>query len=93
MYSAHAFRWLRPRPQSQLDMLEIAQATLYVILRNDMLELGAVHEYTSEKMRSLLVGLRWSTFEAWMRIMGPVIRGAQLCRQPGEVEVKGVRNG
>ncbi|KAJ8432914.1 hypothetical protein Cgig2_004588 [Carnegiea gigantea] len=48
-----------------------------------MLEVGAIHEYTAEKMRSLLVGLRWSDFEVWMRIMDDVIRGAQLAGRSG----------
>ncbi|KAJ8429577.1 LOW QUALITY PROTEIN: hypothetical protein Cgig2_023783 [Carnegiea gigantea] len=70
------------------ELPEIVQVTFYVMLLNDMLELGAVHEYTVEKMRSLLVGLRWSSFEAWMHIMDPVIQGAQLYHQLNEVEVK-----
>ena len=72
---------------------EIVQATFDAILLNVMLELGVVHEYTAERMRSLLVGLRWSTFEVWMRIMDEVIRGVQLHRPPDEVEVKGSRDG
>ncbi|KAJ8433087.1 hypothetical protein Cgig2_014135 [Carnegiea gigantea] len=55
-----------------------------------MLELSAVHECTAEKMRSILVDLGWSAFEAWMHIIDPVIRGAQLYRQLDEVEVKEV---
>ncbi|KAJ8419880.1 hypothetical protein Cgig2_000617 [Carnegiea gigantea] len=71
---------------------EIVQATFYAMLLSDMLELGAVHKYTAEKMRSVLVDLGWSAFEAWMRIMDPVIRGAQLYRQPDEVEFKEARS-
>ncbi|KAJ8450717.1 LOW QUALITY PROTEIN: hypothetical protein Cgig2_021189 [Carnegiea gigantea] len=63
-------------------------ATFYAMLLNDMLELGAVHEYTAKKMRSVLVDLGWSAFEAWMRIMDPVIQGAQLYHQPDEVEIR-----
>ncbi|KAJ8427754.1 hypothetical protein Cgig2_008558 [Carnegiea gigantea] len=65
-------------------MPEIIQATFYAILLNEMLEVGVVHEYMAERMRSLLV---------WMRIMDKVIRRAQLHRQPNEVEVKGARDG
>jgi len=72
---------------------EIVQATFYAMLLNDMLELSAVHTYMTEKMRSVLVRLGWSAFEAWMCIMDPVIRGAQLYRQPNEVEIKAVRSG
>ncbi|KAJ8429239.1 hypothetical protein Cgig2_026275 [Carnegiea gigantea] len=74
-------------------MLEIVQATFYAMLLNEMLELGAIHVYTAENMRSLLVGLRWSDFEVWMRIMDPVIQGAQLYHQPDEVEVRGAHDG
>ncbi|KAJ8435255.1 hypothetical protein Cgig2_005307 [Carnegiea gigantea] len=48
---------------------EIVQAMFYAMLLNDVLELGAVHEYTAEKMRSVLMDLGWSDFEAWMCIM------------------------
>ncbi|KAJ8435395.1 hypothetical protein Cgig2_009646 [Carnegiea gigantea] len=72
---------------------EIVQATFYALLLNEMLELSVVHKYTAERMRSLLVGLGWSTFEIWMRIMDEVIRGAQLHRLPDEVEVKGAHDG
>ena len=58
-----------------------------LMLLNDMLELDAVHEYTAGKMRSVLADLGRSAFKAWMRIMDPVIRGAQLYCQPDEVEV------
>ncbi|KAJ8426194.1 hypothetical protein Cgig2_008911 [Carnegiea gigantea] len=72
---------------------EIVQATFYAMLLNNMLELGAVDEYTAKKIRSILVDLGWSAFEAWMPIMDPVIWGAQLYRQPDEVEFKEARSG
>ncbi|KAJ8436722.1 hypothetical protein Cgig2_027393 [Carnegiea gigantea] len=78
---------------AESELPEIVQATFYAMLLNEMLELGVVHEYKAERMKSLLVGLRWSTFEVWMHIMDEVIRGAQLHRQPDEVEVRGARNG
>ena len=62
------------------------------MLLNDMLELGAVYECTAEKMRYVLVDLGWSAFDAWMRIMDPVIRCTQLYRQPDKVKVKEVRS-
>jgi len=77
---------------AESGVLEIIQATFYAMLLNEMLELDAIHEYTAEKMRSLLVGLRWSTFKVWMRIMDEVIRGTQLHHQPDEVEVKDDRD-
>ncbi|KAJ8423412.1 LOW QUALITY PROTEIN: hypothetical protein Cgig2_020949 [Carnegiea gigantea] len=75
---------------AESELPEIIQVIFYAMLLNEMLELGVVHEYTVERMRSLLVGLRWSTFEVWMRIMD---EGVQLHHQPDEVEVKGARDG
>ncbi|KAJ8436120.1 hypothetical protein Cgig2_001147 [Carnegiea gigantea] len=76
---------------AESELSEIIQVTFYAILLNKILELVVVHEYTAERMRSLLVGLRWSTFEVWMCIMDEVIRGAQLHCLSDEVEVKGAR--
>ena len=78
---------------AESGMPETVQAMFYAMLLNEMLELGVTHEYAAENMRSLLVGLRWSDFEVWMRIMDLVIRGAQLHRQPDEVEVRGACDG
>ena len=78
---------------AESELPNIVQATFYAMLLNEMLELGVVHEYTAERMKSLLVGLRWSTFKVWIRIMDEVIRGVQLHHQPEEVEVKGARDG
>ncbi|KAJ8423668.1 hypothetical protein Cgig2_009289 [Carnegiea gigantea] len=77
---------------AESELPEIFQATFYAMLLNEMLELGVVHEYTTERIKSLLVGLRWSTFEVWKRIMDEVIHGAQLHRQPDEVKVNGARD-
>ncbi|KAJ8420464.1 hypothetical protein Cgig2_031989 [Carnegiea gigantea] len=63
---------------AESGLLEIVKVTFYAMLLNNMLELRVVHEYTVEKMRSVLVDLGWPAFEAWMRIMDLVIRGAQL---------------
>ncbi|KAJ8442135.1 hypothetical protein Cgig2_011325 [Carnegiea gigantea] len=60
---------------AESGLRKIIQVTFYAMLLNDMLELGTVHEYTTEKMRSVFMDLGWSAFQAWMRIMDPVIRG------------------
>jgi len=78
---------------AELELPEIVQATFYAMLLNEMFELGVVHEYMAEKMKSLLGGLRWSTFELWMRIIDEVIRGAQFHHQPDEMDIKGARDG
>jgi len=51
---------------AEFKLLEIVQATFYAMLVNKTFELGVAHEYTAERMKSSLVGLRWSTFEVWM---------------------------
>ncbi|KAJ8434455.1 hypothetical protein Cgig2_025425 [Carnegiea gigantea] len=78
---------------AESELPEIVQAIFYAMLLNETLELGMAHEYTAVSMKSSLVGLRWSTFEVWMHIMGEVIRGAQLYRPPKEVDVQGARDG
>ena len=44
-------------------------------------------------MKSLLVGLRWLTFDVWMRIMDEAIQGTQFHCQLDEVDVNGARDG
>ncbi|KAJ8425173.1 hypothetical protein Cgig2_013327 [Carnegiea gigantea] len=39
---------------AELELPEIVQATFYAMLLNQMLELDVVHEYTVERMKSLL---------------------------------------
>ncbi|KAJ8419987.1 hypothetical protein Cgig2_025350 [Carnegiea gigantea] len=101
MCCAHTFHW--PTAAVKSGLPEIVQAMFYATLLSDMLELGAVHEYTIEKMRSVLVDLGWSAFEAWLRVfLHPQPRGggyvplgdhhSQLCAhlpssQDGEDEV------
>ena len=41
---------------AESEPFEIVRAMSYAMLLNDMLEFSAVHEYKTEKMRSLLVG-------------------------------------
>ncbi|KAJ8427967.1 hypothetical protein Cgig2_024776 [Carnegiea gigantea] len=78
---------------AESELPEIIQAMFYTMLLTKMLKLGVVQKYTAERIKSLLVGLMWPTFEVWMRIMDEVIRGAQFHRQPDEVDVKGARDG
>ncbi|KAJ8451488.1 hypothetical protein Cgig2_017879 [Carnegiea gigantea] len=79
-HSRSASRPPRPLPED-------FHAIFYAML------LGVAHEYTAESMKSLLVGLRWSTFEVWLDCMDCVIRRAQLYRPADEVEVQGARDG
>ncbi|KAJ8433463.1 hypothetical protein Cgig2_014504 [Carnegiea gigantea] len=63
---------------AELELPEIVQATFYAMLLNEMLELSIVHEYTAERMKSSLVGLRWSTFEVWIRLSSVLFTSTQL---------------
>jgi len=58
------------------------------MLLNEAFELGVAHEYTTEHMKSSLIGLRWSTFELWMDCLDHALRGAQLHWPADEVEVR-----
>ena len=57
------------------------------MLLNESVKLGVAHEYTAERMKSSLVGLRRSTFEVWMDCMDYPLRAVQLYRLANEVEV------
>ena len=46
---------------AEFELPEIIQATFYAMLLNEVVELGVVHDYTGEKMKASLIGLRWST--------------------------------
>ena len=48
---------------AELGLPEMVQATFYAMLLNDAVELGVAHEFTGDEMKSVLMGLRWSSFE------------------------------
>ncbi|KAJ8450534.1 hypothetical protein Cgig2_020171 [Carnegiea gigantea] len=58
------------------ELLEMVQATFDAMLLNEGVELGVVHGFTSEGLKSALVGLRWSSFEVWMSGVDHVRREA-----------------
>ncbi|KAJ8428833.1 hypothetical protein Cgig2_005898 [Carnegiea gigantea] len=78
---------------AEFELPEIVQATFYAMLLNDSVELGMAHEYTAKRMKSSLVGLRWSTFEIWMDCMDCPLKAVQLYRSDDEVEVRGSPDG
>ncbi|KAJ8441262.1 hypothetical protein Cgig2_013677 [Carnegiea gigantea] len=53
---------------TDFELREIVQATLYTILLNEAVELGVVHDFSAEGLKSALVGLRWLTFESLVEI-------------------------
>ncbi|KAJ8429990.1 hypothetical protein Cgig2_033915 [Carnegiea gigantea] len=52
---------------ADFELPEMVQATFYAMLLNEAIELGVVHGFIAEGLRSALVGLRWSSFEAVAR--------------------------
>ena len=72
---------------AEFGLPEIVQATFYAMLLNEAVELGATHEYTGDKMKSSLIGLRWSTLKVWMHCMDSVLKAAQQYCPTDEVQV------
>ena len=62
---------------AELGLPEMVQATFYTMLLNDTVELGATHEFTGDGMKSVLMDLRWSSFERWIYCMEDTLRAAQ----------------
>ncbi|KAJ8421186.1 hypothetical protein Cgig2_011314 [Carnegiea gigantea] len=48
---------------ADFELPEIVQATFYAMLLNEAVDLGVAHNFTTESVKSSLIGLRWSTFE------------------------------
>ncbi|KAJ8423818.1 hypothetical protein Cgig2_017381 [Carnegiea gigantea] len=49
---------------ASFELPEMVQAIFYAMLLNEAVELRVVHGFMTEGLRSALVGLRWSSFEA-----------------------------
>ncbi|KAJ8452431.1 hypothetical protein Cgig2_000020 [Carnegiea gigantea] len=72
-------RFLLPEPEgaaADFKLPEMVQATFYAMLLNEAMELGVVHGFMAEGLRSALVGLRWSNFEVWMSRVDHELREA-----------------
>ncbi|KAJ8435553.1 LOW QUALITY PROTEIN: hypothetical protein Cgig2_015408 [Carnegiea gigantea] len=78
---------------ADFELPEIVQATFYAMLLNEAIELSVAHDFTAESMKSSLIGLRWSTFEAQMDCVDHALRGAQLHQSADQVEVRGSQDG
>ena len=65
----------------------MVQATFYAMLLNDAVELGPAHEFTGDEMKSVLMDLRWSSFERWIYCMDDTLMAAQQNRLADEIKV------
>ncbi|KAJ8423866.1 hypothetical protein Cgig2_033790 [Carnegiea gigantea] len=74
---------------ADFELPEMVQATFYAMLLNEAVELGVVHSFMAEGLKSALVGLRWSSFEVWINCVDHEPREAQLRWQAVAVEVRG----
>ena len=50
------------------ELPEMVQATFYVMLLNDAVELGTVSGFIAADLKSTLEGLRWRSFESWLNV-------------------------
>ena len=71
--AAHAF-----------NILEIVQATFYVMLLNDAVELSLVSRDMARGLKSILEGLRWTTFELWLSVQACPPGGAAPPTSPSK---------
>jgi len=60
------------------ELPKMLQVTFYDMLLNEAVELGIVHGFIAEGLKSAVVGLRWSSFEVWMSCIDHELRGVQL---------------
>ncbi|KAJ8436372.1 hypothetical protein Cgig2_032193 [Carnegiea gigantea] len=65
-------------PVLDFGLPEMVQATFYATLRNDAIELGVMSGFITDDLKSTLVGLTWTCFEAWMSRTSHELREAQL---------------
>ncbi|KAJ8445592.1 hypothetical protein Cgig2_018533 [Carnegiea gigantea] len=72
---------------------EMVQAIFYAMLLSEAVELGVVHDFMAEGLRLALVGLRWSSLEAWMSCVDHELREVYLRQQPIAGEVCGPLDG
>ncbi|KAJ8441277.1 LOW QUALITY PROTEIN: hypothetical protein Cgig2_013692 [Carnegiea gigantea] len=63
---------------ADFELPKIVQATFYAMLLNEAVELGVVHDFMADGLRSALVGLRCSSFEVWMSRIDRKLREAAV---------------
>ena len=75
------------------ELPRIVQAIFYAMLLNDVIELGVVHGFIANDLKSILIGLRWTFFEAWMSCTSHELMEAQLRQRPIAMEARGSLDG
>ncbi|KAJ8435161.1 hypothetical protein Cgig2_007782 [Carnegiea gigantea] len=63
------------------NILEIVQATFYMMEVNDVVELSTVSKDVAGDLRSTLKGLQWTSFESWLSVNKCALLEAQLCQR------------
>jgi len=81
------------RAAADFELLEMVQAAFYAMLLNAAVELCMIRRFMVEGLKSSLVGLRWSYFEARMSHTDHELREAQLWQRAVAVEVRGPSDG
>jgi len=81
------------RATVDFELPEMVQAIFYTMLLNEAVELGVVYSFMAKGLKSSLVGLRWSCFEAWMSRTDHKLREAQLRQRTTAAEVRGPSDG
>ncbi|KAJ8434208.1 hypothetical protein Cgig2_015697 [Carnegiea gigantea] len=74
---------------ADFELPEMVQVTFYAMLLNEAVELDVVRGFMVEGLKSTLVRLRWSSFEAWMSRVNHELREAQLRQWSVAMEVHG----
>lgn len=74
---------------AEFGIPELVQATFYAMLLNDAVEFGTAHEFTGDEMKSVLMDLKWSSFEKWVYCMDDILRAAQQNRPADEINLSG----
>ncbi|KAJ8420761.1 hypothetical protein Cgig2_030937 [Carnegiea gigantea] len=77
------------RAAADFELPEMVQATFHAMLLNDAVELGVVRGFIADDLKSTLVGLRWTCFEAWMSRTSHELREPQLRQRTVVVEARG----
>ncbi|KAJ8423386.1 hypothetical protein Cgig2_000556 [Carnegiea gigantea] len=95
-YHILCLRFLLPKAERaavDFELPEIVQATFYAMLLNEAVELGVVLGFMAKSLKSFLVGLSWSCFEARMGRTDHELREAQLRQRTATMEVRSPLDG
>ena len=76
------------RAALDFELPEMVQATFYIMLLNDAVELGMVSGFLAGDLRSSLEGFRWMSFEAWPSRTSRDLRETQLQQRTMPLETR-----